>query len=141
MHDQAQANLPETSNCFGQIWSAHLGNVCNTTLRSGPWEVRRCDRSQYDGHWRLHLEVADVLDLESEGPLQDGSYLFNGMVETSVGRGEQCLVKISNRLADAGIPHVLELYDPEGRLARRFHHLWPEELSRPRLPLWQNARP
>lgn len=129
--------LPDTNNCYGQIWSGNIGDVCNAALKSGPWTVTRCDRSQFDGHWRLHLEVADVLELESDGPLDDGSYLLNGGVATDHDRGHQLLSELSRCLTAAGIPHRFEMLDTSGEIVRPYHHLWPDNKVQLDVPLWQ----
>lgn len=126
----------DASNCFGCLWSARLDLVCKAALTAGPWTVRRCDRSAYDGHWRLNIELPQILELESDGPLKDGSYLFNGAAETKRGLGVHTLSDISSRLTTAGVPHTLELHAPNGEIVRRFHHQWPETQTHPVCPLW-----
>jgi hypothetical protein len=137
MMNSPSPGLPDGSNVAGCIWSNDLGRVHSRALATGPWTTRRIDRSAFDRHWRLRIEVPDVLDLESDGPLDDGSYLFNGAIEPT-DRGLHCLRTVSKALGVVGIPHVLEFYRDDAHPAVRLHFGWPEIYAqKPDVPLWR----
>lgn len=109
-------------------------------MSNAPWKVLRCDRSGFDGHWKVHIEVEGLLDLDCHEPMRDGSYLISGAIEIGTGRGQSLLALLSQRFSQLGVAHVLELYDDRitpSELLHRYHHLWPDPAARkPNARLW-----
>ncbi|HEX7449120.1 MAG TPA: hypothetical protein VF306_16320 [Pirellulales bacterium] len=111
--------IPDGNNVYGVVQAPKglwpLWRALQDAFGDG---AARWRKSGYDGHEIIQFET-EWASFETE-PLGSGEFLFNGGVGGSAADAERLVSQLSSVLNEAGVKHVLELYDDDGGLIRDF---------------------